>query len=96
MKKKIWKRVFTSVLVLVFVAALVPAVFAEGESEKININTATVEQLTKLKKIGEKYAQRIIEYREKNGPFEKPEDITKVKGIGPKIFELNKDLIVEK
>ena len=45
-------------------------------------------------RVGEKYAQRIVEYREANGPFEKPEDIMKVKGIGSKVWEANKDRIV--
>ncbi len=61
--------------------------------EKININSAGQEQLMQLEKIGPSYADRIIEYREKNGKFEKPEDILKVKGIGPKTYELNKDRI---
>lgn len=60
----------------------------------ININKATVQELEQLKGIGPKIAQKIIEYREKNGPFQKPEDITLVQGIGPKILETNKDLIV--
>ena len=63
------------------------------ETKKININKASVQTLVKLKNVGPAIAKRIIEFREKNGPFEKPEDIVKVKGIGPKIFELNKDLI---
>ena len=67
--------------------------FAE-ESAKININTATVEELTQLDKVGEKYAERIVAYRNENGMFKTPEDIVKVQGIGPKILELNKDRIV--
>ncbi|MBA4369418.1 MAG: DNA-binding protein [Desulfobacterium sp.] len=63
---------------------------------KININKATVEELTKLDRIGKQYAQRIIAYREKNGPFQKPEDITKVKGIGDQIWEANKEVITVK
>ena len=62
-------------------------------AEKINLNTATLEELMTLERIGPKYAQRIIDYRETNGPFEKIEDIMKVKGIGPKTFEANKDRI---
>lgn len=61
--------------------------------EKVNINKATVEQLMEIKGIGESYAERIVEYREKNGPFEKIEDIMNVKGIGEKKFEAIKDLI---
>jgi competence protein ComEA len=64
------------------------------EAGKININTASVDELENLKQVGPNYAVRIIEYREKNGPFEKPEDIMNVKGIGPKTFELNKEKIV--
>jgi competence protein ComEA len=64
------------------------------ETGKININTASADELESLKQVGPNYAVRIIEYREKNGPFEKPEDIMNVKGIGPKTFELNKEQIV--
>ena len=61
---------------------------------KININKATVQELEQLKGVGAKIAHKIIEYREKNGPFQKPEDITLVSGIGPKILETNKEAIV--
>jgi len=72
-----------------------PPTFAD-EMAKVNINTANQEQLMSLKGIGESYAQRIIEYREKNGPFQSPEDLLKVKGIGEKTFEAIKDNIVIK
>ena len=58
---------------------------------KVNINTATLEELTKLDRIGEKYAQRIIDYRTNVGPFAAPEDIMKVKGIGEQTYETIKD-----
>lgn len=54
---------------------------------RININTATKEQLMTLPGIGEVYAKRIIEYRTLNGPFKTISDITKVEGIGTKRFE---------
>lgn len=56
-------------------------------SGKVNINTATLEQLEMLPRIGTKTAQSIIEYRTHNGLFEKAEDLTKVRGIGQKTVE---------
>jgi len=86
------KRGLAIILVLMFAMVLVGQVWAE-EAEKININTATAKELVKLKRVGPKYAEKIIEYREQN-PFEAPEDIMKVSGIGQKTFEVNKDVIV--
>lgn len=65
----------------------------EQVAEKVNINKATAEQLMEIKGIGESYANRILEYREKNGPFKKIEDIMQIKGIGTKLFESIKDKI---
>ena len=87
-RKKIW----AIMSVVVFIFTISGAAWAEN-TEKININTATVEQLVQLQRIGPSYAAKIIEYRKANGPFEKPEDIMKVSGIGPKTFEMNKDRI---
>ncbi len=53
---------------------------------KVNINTASAAELEKLPGIGPTLAQRIVEYREKNGPFRKVEDLRKVKGIGERKF----------
>jgi|SRR5215467_10037102 len=53
----------------------------------VNINTATKEELTSIKGIGEKRAQAIIDYRTKNGPFKTVDDLTKVEGIGPGIMK---------
>lgn len=69
---------------------------ASMEMQTININTATRDQLVSLDGIGETYADRIIEYRQQNGPFQSPEDILKVKGIGQKTYEAIKDQIVVK
>lgn len=62
------------------------------DDEKININTASKEELMTLPNIGEKRADSILEYRE-NNKFEKIEDIKNVSGIGDKFFEQLKDLI---
>lgn len=53
-------------------------------AQKIDINNATKAELSQLVGIGEKYAERIIEYRKKNGNFKKVEDLLNVKGIGQK------------
>ncbi|MFH2219881.1 MAG: helix-hairpin-helix domain-containing protein [Pseudomonadota bacterium] len=63
------------------------------DAAKININTASVAELTQLKGIGTKYAEKIVEFREKE-PFKNPQEITKVPGIGMKTYELNKDSII--
>lgn len=89
------KRLFALVVVVSVVLALVPVAFAV-QVEKININKASVEELMKLKKIGQKYAERIVAYREKNGPFKNPKDVMNVKGVGQKTFELNADIITVK
>ena len=84
------KKVFTIVFVGIIMALyFVPAVSAV---DMVNINTATKEELITLKHIGEKIADRIIEYR-KAHPFESIEDIMKVKGVGQKVFDTNKNKI---
>ncbi|MCX7950703.1 MAG: helix-hairpin-helix domain-containing protein [Clostridiales bacterium] len=60
---------------------------------KININTAGIEELKTLPRIGDSIAKRIIDYRNKNGRFKRIEDIKNVSGIGEKMFENIKDLI---
>ena len=59
----------------------------------VNLNTATASQIATLPGIGEKAAQRIIEYREKNGGFKKIEELMNVKGIGEKSFLKLKALV---
>jgi len=67
-----------------------------GAVKLININTSSAKELTGLKGIGEKTAQAIVAYRDKNGPFKAIEDIKKVKGIGDKKFDVIKSSICVK
>ena len=67
----------------------------EVEKEgKVNINTATVEELKTLKGIGEKKAEAIIEYRKQNGSFKNKEELMKVRGIGKKLYESFQERVV--
>ena len=85
-------------IIAVFVAVLVgwAGIINSNAADvkKININTASAEELTQLKGIGSSHAANIIAYREKNGPFKNPEDLINVPRIGRKTFEKNKDLII--
>ena len=63
-----------------------PAKSASATAAPINLNTATQAQLETLPGVGAAMAQRILEYRQKNGNFKKVEDLMNVKGIGEKAF----------
>jgi competence protein ComEA len=67
-----------------------------AQTVKVNINTATAEELTVLKYVGVALAQRIVEYRKEQGAFKSPEDILKVPGVGQRVYEANKDIITVK
>jgi len=73
------KRLLLAVLMWLAISGVALAV--------VNINTATKEELTSLKGVGEKRAQEIINYRTKNGPFKTVDDLEKVPGIGPGIMK---------
>ena len=89
------KHLITILTALALVMVFAGLAVAES-SDTININTATVEELVQLDRVGQKYAERIVAFRDQNGPFQVPEDIMQVAGIGPKTFEANKDRIVVK
>lgn len=72
-------------LLLLAVALAQPALAASGV---VNVNTAGIEELTLLPRVGETVARRIVEFREENGAFKSAEDLLLVRGVGEKTFEL--------
>ena len=86
-------------LILCLGLALAPASVLAQKSksaltEKVNINTATAEQLQTLPGIGPALAKAIIDHRTKNGKFGKIEELLNVKGIGQKKFQKMKDRLL--
>lgn len=75
----------------VLVVLVVTAGFAVAETSDpkgvVNINTASSEQLQLLPRIGPALAERIIEFRENNGPFKRVDEVVAVKGIGERSLE---------
>jgi competence protein ComEA len=84
------KNVLVIMILFGLVFGLGTPLLAE-DGTKININTASVEQLTQLKNVGVKTAERIIAYREANGPFKAIDELANVKGIGEKIVAKNQE-----
>ena len=101
-------KFFTKILLLSFVtlsplwqasaiAADASTPVAAEQITMVNINTASVEQLSEgLNGIGIKRAKSIVQYREANGAFTSVEQLLAVKGIGDKVLEKNKKRIVVK
>jgi competence protein ComEA len=93
------------IAVLVALGLSVATVSAQGNSQRtsasssasasapINLNTATAAQLETLPGIGKSTAERILEYRQKNGSFKKVEDLMNVRGVGEKSFLKLKPLV---
>ena len=88
------RKFFMTLLVVILIGLISVIPVSAGDAKKININTATTEELMLLKGIGPKYAARIVEYREKYGPFKTPEGLMQVSGIGQKTFEKNQEIII--
>jgi competence protein ComEA len=87
-----WMTIFTAMALVMLMTGFVFA----GDQGTININTATVEELVQLDRVGPRYAEKIVVFRQENGLFKTPEDIMLVSGIGQKTFEVNKDRIIVK
>lgn len=79
------RRILAAAVVLSLLAAVAPA-FA-GEGKAVNVNTASVAELQLLPRIGPAVAARIVEQREKNGPFKALDDLLLVRGIGEATYD---------
>ncbi len=96
MKNYLVKGMVLSLVLAVALTAFVPLESysaSQTTTKKININTASLTELQELPRIGEKVAQRIIDFRKENGKFKSTTDLLKVKGIGEKIYASIKDRI---
>ena len=71
--------------------AVGPGVAGAADDQKININTAGVQELTALRGVGEVTAKAIVAYREQHGAFKSIDDLVAVKGIGPKTLASFRD-----
>lgn len=99
-----WKRIGVVAAVLAGLAvagvSVVPALAADKAPAaagavmgKVNVNTATAEQLAALPGVGEVTAKAIVDYRQMNGPFKTADDLMEVKGIGEKKLEAIRPLV---
>jgi len=84
-------RRFVAAVLAFSLAALVAPGLASADSKpaptaRVNVNTATVEQLTALPGVGPALAARIVEHRQKSGAFRSTQEVMSVKGIGEKNF----------
>lgn len=95
-RRRVMLGVLSALAAAPAVVAVTAGAVAAASVEKININTASMKELQKLDGVGRGVAQRIIEYREANGPFKRGEDLRKVEGVGAAMFDRNRERIVVK
>ena len=87
------RKTLPMLIAVLLITSIIGAAFAADStaaaapSGVVNINTADVAQLSMLPRVGEKAAQRIVDYRSAHGPFQKATDLMQVKGFGSKSFE---------
>jgi competence protein ComEA len=84
---------FRPTAVLTPLPGFLPAATAPGPYHRVNVNTASLAELATLPGIGKTLAQRIIDERERHGPFARVEDVLRVSGIGPVRLEKIRDQV---
>jgi len=87
MRKSLYMFVILLTLAVSSIAVAEEAAVQQASQGVVNINTADAAQLALLPRVGEKAAQRIIEYRTQHGPFKKTSELMEVKGFGAKTYE---------
>lgn len=95
-------NLFVGIFVVTVVAMCIPAHAGQETDSKtkpadellVDINNASAKDLAELPGVGDKVAARIVNYREKNGRFQKVEEIMNVRGIGEKTFVKLRDHLV--
>jgi competence protein ComEA len=77
------------ITVAILLAIVLPAAYADTASAAgvVNINSADASQLAMLPRVGQKAAQRVVDYRTEHGPFQTTSDLMQVKGFGQKSFD---------
>jgi comEA protein len=96
MKHFLWRSVALAALISLLLVPLAEAVAGQQPAAgkaKVNINSAGLNELQTLPRVGPKVAQRILDFRKEHGPFKRVEELMKVKGIGEKMFAGLKDRI---
>ena len=88
-----YKKLIAACVTLLVIFAFLGPVWGQ-EAERVNINKASAQELAKLEKVGPKYAVRIVEHRQKYGPFKLTEELMEVPGIGLGTYNRIKDQII--
>ena len=88
-----FKRFMAIFAALLIIFTFTAPVFGQ-DTERVNINKASAVELAKLKEVGPKFAVRIIEYRQKYGPFKLTEELMEIRGIGPRTYDKIRDQII--
>jgi competence protein ComEA len=86
MFRRLFAAVRTAVLSIALSGGIAHAAAKAAPTGKVDLNTASVEQLTTLPGVGAKLAARIVEYRDHSGGFKSTQELLNVKGIGEKSF----------